>query len=371
VACPPDPATSTDWTSKKNPPLWEYPVEEVVRVERRAVGRRRVRISPSNVHHHREGSTMTRLALSISLIAAVCALPAMPAHAVAPTRVFVAAQGSDSNPCSFALPCRTFQHAHDTVAADGEIDVLDPAGYGTVNITKGLSIQGHGFAGISTGVNGGGVLVFAGANDAVTINGLLIDGGGVGNTGISFGSAKSLTITNCIIRHFAGAGIALDPNASSKLVVADTLVIDIGLVGITMNPSGSGTVNASFNRVGIYNTGTSGSGGFNIAAGNSTGTITAVVVDSESSNAANDAFSVVSSQGHAATLMLIRSVAAGNGTGIDAIGPGATIYVSQSSVTNNTNGWAASAGGAILTYGNNNINGNGFAEGAQTSVGFK
>src|SRR5262245_7325243 len=33
-----------------------------------------------------------------------------------PTRVFVAAQGSDANPCTFASPCRTFQHAHNVVA---------------------------------------------------------------------------------------------------------------------------------------------------------------------------------------------------------------------------------------------------------------
>ena len=60
--------------------------------------------------------------------------------AQAQTRVFVAAQGSDSNPCTFAAPCRTFQHAHDMVAAGGEIDVLDPAGYGAVIITKSISI---------------------------------------------------------------------------------------------------------------------------------------------------------------------------------------------------------------------------------------
>src|SRR5215471_11021089 len=66
-----------------------------------------------------------------------------------PTRVFVAAQGNDANPCTFALPCRSFQQAHNVVATNGEIDVLDPAGYGAVTITKAISIQGHGFAGIA------------------------------------------------------------------------------------------------------------------------------------------------------------------------------------------------------------------------------
>src|SRR5262245_63956926 len=96
-----------------------------------------------------------------------------------PTRVFVAAQGNDANSCTFALPCRTFQHAHDVVAAGGEIDVLDPAGYGQVIITKAISIQGHGFAGIAVASGGIGISVIAGDNDTVALNGLLIDGNGV------------------------------------------------------------------------------------------------------------------------------------------------------------------------------------------------
>src|ERR1041384_6787308 len=80
----------------------------------------------------------------------------------AQTRVFVAAQGSDSNPCTFAAPCRTFQHAHNVVAASGEIDVLDPAGYGAVTITKSISIQGHGFSGISPASSTTAITIAAG-----------------------------------------------------------------------------------------------------------------------------------------------------------------------------------------------------------------
>src|SRR5262249_55804778 len=100
-------------------------------------------------------------------------------------------------------------------------------------------------------------------------------------------------------------------------------------------------------------------------------TISAVVVDSESSNNVNNGFSVNSTTGHSATLMLIRSVAAGNGFGIQANGAGATILVTQSSVTGNTNGWSAANGGVIETYGNNNVNGNPFAEGEQSPVATK
>jgi len=89
---------------------------------------------------------ITLSAVAASLLLAI-SLIASPSQAQ-PARVFVAAQGgSDSNPCTFAAPCRTFQKGHDTVAAGGEIDVLDPAGYGALTITKAISIQGHGFPG--------------------------------------------------------------------------------------------------------------------------------------------------------------------------------------------------------------------------------
>src|SRR5262249_4928433 len=96
-----------------------------------------------------ERSPMFKLALSAiaaSLLALTLDITAAQAQ---PARVFVSATGNDANSCSFAAPCRTFQHAHAVVAAKGEIDVLDPAGYGPLTVSKSISIQGHGFAGIS------------------------------------------------------------------------------------------------------------------------------------------------------------------------------------------------------------------------------
>ena len=79
---------------------------------------------------------MLRITLSALAVSLLALGPCATAAHAQPVRVFVAAQGSDSNPCSFAAPCRTFQHAHDVVAAGGEINVLDPAGYGAVTISK-------------------------------------------------------------------------------------------------------------------------------------------------------------------------------------------------------------------------------------------
>jgi hypothetical protein len=60
--------------------------------------------------------------------AALLALGLIPSSAqTQTTRVFVSAQGSDNNTCTSANPCRTFQHAHDTVAAGGETFLTAPA----------------------------------------------------------------------------------------------------------------------------------------------------------------------------------------------------------------------------------------------------
>src|SRR5262249_40947929 len=124
-----------------------------------------------------------------------------------PTRVFVAAQGNDSSPCTFASPCRTFQRAHDVVAANGEIDVLDPAGYGALTINKSISIQGHGFAGIAV-ASGAGITINGTSTDVINVTGVLIEGGGAGTLGIRFNSGKSLTVEGCIVRNHASDGIA-------------------------------------------------------------------------------------------------------------------------------------------------------------------
>ena len=109
-----------------------------------------IRLGPTSHSGRAQEVAMKRALFPVTAIALVyVAILAAPPAEAQPTRVFVAAQGLDTNPCTFAQPCRTFQKAHDTVAAGGEIDVLDPAGYGTVLISKAISIQGHGFAGIA------------------------------------------------------------------------------------------------------------------------------------------------------------------------------------------------------------------------------
>src|SRR5579864_2743814 len=99
-----------------------------------------------------------------------------PAHAQA-TRTWVSGVGDDANPCSRTAPCKTFAGAISKTAAGGEIDALDPGGFGALTITKSITIDGGGGQVASVLVAGtNGMNVSAGANDVVTIKNLRFQG---------------------------------------------------------------------------------------------------------------------------------------------------------------------------------------------------
>src|SRR5436853_322128 len=105
--------------------------------------------------------------LPLSLLALTISLPAL-AQA---SRTWVSGVGDDANPCSRTAPCKTFQGAISKTAAGGEIDALDPGGFGGVTITKGMTIDARGTFGsvLASGISG--IVVNAGANDVVILRG--------------------------------------------------------------------------------------------------------------------------------------------------------------------------------------------------------
>src|SRR5436305_14160475 len=82
------------------------------------------------------------------------------------SRTWVSGVGDDVNPCSRTAPCKTFAGAISKTAAGGEIDALDPAGYGALTITKAITIDGGGGQVASVLVSGtNGIVVSAGPSD--------------------------------------------------------------------------------------------------------------------------------------------------------------------------------------------------------------
>src|SRR6188472_3006992 len=117
------------------------------------------------------------------------------AHAQA-TRTWVSGVGDDANPCSRTAPCKTFAGAISKTAAGGEIDALDPAGFGAVTITKSITIDGTPFqAGVlASGTNG--IIINAGANDVVVLRGLSVEGVSSALNGIRVMNAGAVFVEN-------------------------------------------------------------------------------------------------------------------------------------------------------------------------------
>jgi hypothetical protein len=284
-------------------------------------------------------------------IAFACSLHTTPAQA---QRYFVGATGSDGNPCTFASPCRSFQHAHDVAAAGSEIDVLDPAGYGVVTITKAISIQGHGYSGISVASGANGITINAGAADKVNLNGLLIDGAGAGQNGVVFNSGGYLTIENSVIRNVVGAGVYFVPSTDSNLFVSNTQVSDNGGDGISVFPTAAGVYvgAAVFNHVEANNNGKNG-----ISINTTRGTNFIVATAFESVAAGNNVGFNANAAGDTTYFTLFHCVAVSNFTGIDANGVGAAISVEQSNLDRNiANSWIISNSGVIFSYTDNYAN---------------
>src|SRR3954470_15467436 len=94
------------------------------------------------------------------------------------TRTWVSGVGDDANPCSRTAPCKTFAGAISKTAAGGEIDVIDPGGFGTVTITKSITIDGQGTMASILASATNGINVNAGAGDTVILRNLSINGAG-------------------------------------------------------------------------------------------------------------------------------------------------------------------------------------------------
>ena len=184
---------------------------------------------------------------TLAFVAFTLALSSL-AHAQA-TRTWVSGTGSDANPCSRTAPCKTFAGAISKTFINGEIDVLDPGGYGTLTITKSITIDGgtgSGWASVlASGTNGFNINIPVSANDPlrqVILKHISINGTGSSGTigtrtginGINFTQGSALIVQDCQIFNFTTNGIVVAVGANANLKVNNTSIESIGGDGIHM-----------------------------------------------------------------------------------------------------------------------------------------
>jgi hypothetical protein len=274
---------------------------------------------------------MRRIAL-LALIAGLFLpfLGSAPAHAQA-TRTWVSGVGDDANPCSRTAPCKTFAGAISKTAAGGEINCIDPGGFGGLTITKAITISCEaGTAGVLvSGTNG--FTISAGATDVVVLKGLDIEGLGTGLSGIQFHSGASLVVQDCVIRNFAGTpglGIAFDTSTNATLNVLNTVV--------------------------EHNGGITGGGGIRVAPVNASATATAFLEHVTITK--NNVGVAALGMGATADMQINESAITANlSIGALTSGAGAVVRIGRSAIVNNG---GASISGNVLSYLDNQINGN-------------
>jgi hypothetical protein len=175
--------------------------------------------------------------------ALVLMFPAAAAHASA-QRTFVSPNGADvhtANNCSLTLPCRSFGAAITVTNTDGEIIVLDSAGYGIVAINKSVSIIAPPgiYAGVSVFAGEQGVTINTPGID-VTLKGLTINGQAAGTIGIHFTQGSRLDIDGCTVSNMGAQGILVD--GPGTISIANTTVIGSTGVGIQVNAAARVTI---------------------------------------------------------------------------------------------------------------------------------
>jgi hypothetical protein len=278
--------------------------------------------------------------IAILIAAAGLGLSVLPASAQA-TRTWVSGVGSDANPCSRTAPCSTFSGAISKTAAGGEIDCLDPGGFGAVTITKAITIDCGGVTGgiLAAAVNG--VIINAGVNDRIVLRNLSIQGVGTGINAIRFLAGLHLTVENVRISGFTTIGIDVSKSASGNLYVRDTYITNVPK-GIRLF-TGAGGINAQIENSRFDALTTSA---LEVASGSTVASISNSVV-------MNSGTALITTGG--GFINADNNVIAKNTTGVNASVAASSIRITRNAFQDNGTAVTFAGGGTVSTRGDNNV----------------
>jgi hypothetical protein len=275
------------------------------------------------------------------------------------TRTWVSGVGDDVNPCSRTAPCKTFAGAISKTAAGGEIDALDPGGFGTLTATKSITLDGQGT--LASILNSGGIsgvtvndsLAAAPRTANVTVRNISINGAGttLGLHGIRFISGRTLIVTNTAIANQSGNGIeaSVGTAATDRSRMFVTNVDFSNLTGATSAGINANATTAYFS-VAIDNVHTQ-----RVPTGVRIGSNTFPTIRNSMFTNGTTGVEMVSGAAGSPTAHIVNTDLSENTTGLSA-GTGTTTSLSQVSITVCTTGIAGA--GTVRSSGNNPINSN-------------
>lgn len=308
---------------------------------------------------------MNRFRFTIQLVALLACVSFGNSLAHAQLRTWVSGVGDDANPCSRTAPCRTFAGAITKTAQNGEIDALDPHGFGAFTITKSITVDGTGVvAGIlassTTGIiiNLNPALGNTDAVHTVRLRGLSLNGAGTNaKTGIRGINVANTNFTDLkvifedgVIDGFVNEGILWSVNGGN-LVVRNSTIRNNNGPGIKVDSSGANKVHVTVETTSLVLNGE----GIRFEDNVRGGVINSVI----SSNTTNGAVAV--NAGVTTVMQLDHTLISENGqAGVLAGGTVAfsTLQLSDCMIIHNGTGVQINANGKINSWGNNHLSGN-------------
>jgi hypothetical protein len=269
------------------------------------------------------------------------------------TRTWVSGVGDDANPCSRTAPCKTFAGAISKTAPCGEIDALDPGGFGAITITKSITIDGTGtLAGILASLTTGVIINVGATTDVVTLRGLSINGACNGIRGVNITNImpKAVNIEDCVIFRFTNEGVRWSTTTGTlgRLNIRNSVIRDNTGDAVSAATT-AGQVKGTFENCSFI-----GSGNGLHALANSRLTADQCQFSGNASNG------VLADGATAGVARISNSQINNNGTnGVNAVTTG-VVMINNDDIYNNTGtGALASGGGVVQTFGNNRILANG------------
>jgi hypothetical protein len=277
-------------------------------------------------------------------------------------------RGNDSDPCTVALPCRSFTVAIPATNPGGEVIALDSAGYGPFTVNYALTISGApGVHAAITAMSTDAIDIFGSAGDQVTLRNLVLIGsvtaGGIDGVHV-FGSADARVI-NCTIR-----GFTLGVEANSGHVTVDhSTIVDSQSWGIILSSVGMNPVSANIIDTLLDGTGAGGV----LVLGGATAMVRGTTVTRVTTGVTADSTFGTGALAATATLESCTFSYGFYGVKADAAGGNNTakIYLAQDEVSYNTTGAFIQGNGQIYTFGNNRFTENGSDGGALTPFALK
>jgi hypothetical protein len=265
------------------------------------------------------------------------------------TRTWVSGVGDDVNPCSRTAPCKTFAGAISKTAVNGEINCLDPAGYGAVTITKSITIDCEDTQGsiLASLVNGVTINITSGTDTkkAVKLRGLSINGAGTGINGVRVLAANSVHLDEVVMDGFTQHGVSVETIAGTPKVTIDSCNfrsnagngVNTFITGGTVSLSVSNSVFASNNTGLNLSSNTKATISRSNVHGNTTGLgVTNASLGVQDCNISNNTTGILSSTGGAIRVM--GTMVTGNGTGLSASGGTIVSHISNVFAGNTTDG---------------------------------